>query len=109
MDFLRLKNQNGMQRIGFFSSLGVMLVVLFIHFPFKGYSMYRTGECISRGSGFWVICEEYEKSLKLFFDWHSYGAIISWFGDMTNFLVTIVFVAAAGALWIYALRGKGNE
>lgn len=109
MEFLKPKNQNSMQRVGFFSSVGAMIVVLFIHFPFKGYYMYRNGDCIRRGSGFLGYCEEYERTLISFFDWHSSGAIISWFGDMTNLLVTIAFIVAVGFLWIYAFGVKGNE
>lgn len=105
MEYLNPKNQNGMQRAGFFSSLGAMLLVLFIHFPFKGYYMYRIGDCIRwEGSGLLRSCAERERTLMSFFDWQSFGAIISWFGDMTNFLVTIVFIAIAGSLWIYSFR-----
>lgn len=110
MEFLKPKKQNSMQRVGFFSSIGGMIVILFIHFPFKGYYIYLNGDCISwGGSGLLRSCEEYERTIISFFDWHSNGAIISWFGDMTNFLVTIAFIAALGFLWVYAFRVKEDE
>jgi len=111
MELLKQRNHNKIQRVGFFTAITSVLLVVFIHFPFNGYYTHQNGErCLESwpayiGGG----CKEYEQIMRPFLEWYSTGAIVGWFGDMTNFLVTISLIFIIGFLWLYMFKEGANE
>ncbi|MEH8019345.1 hypothetical protein MN202_19085 [Rheinheimera muenzenbergensis] len=106
MDFLKPQSYNKTQKVGAFSVIVSIITMLFIHFPFKGYYIYESGDCLQWGIRY---CEKYEQSIKSPFDWQSRGALIEWFGNITNLMALISFVLVIGVFFVYFFKEEKNK
>lgn len=80
-----------------------------MHFPFIGYYDVYNYEC---SAAYGVIGGQpkcIETSLKSPFDWVSKGALLHWFGDMTNFLCTVIFIFVAGLLCLVFFKSTPGD
>ena len=103
--FLSPSHQNRLQRRGFFNSLAVASLILFLHFPFDGYyinhyvtTRYGFGPCPSAEGAMNMTSEQLnqysedirrcsddgEMQLLPFVEWKSKAPIIDWFGPVIH-------------------------
>lgn len=123
-----MHNMNQMQRQGLFFALTLAAIVLFLHFPFDGYTVqhsvitrYGTGQCPYFGTieeinkltteetdrifkQYRTCNSESELQLKSFVDWTSDSPVVPWFGSVIHALVTLLFVGGLGIAWFFLFR-----
>lgn len=116
MQFLKKRNMlnNKPQHVILLITLLIELSVIFVHFPFSGYSIYDYdySRCAGYQPSFYAHDAQYctpTESLKSPLEWRSNGALVRWFGDMTNFLCTTLFILAAGLLCLHFSKDLKND
>lgn len=136
---LSLKNilspirQNAIQRRGFFGSLAIASLVLFLHFPFEGYDIeryvitrYGYGPCPSFEGVDAIMnatskqldqyvqelrrcSDDGEMQIRPFYEWKSKAPIIEWFGSVIHAVVAFVFALLLGGIWLWVFRTHGDD
>ena len=125
-------NQNTVQRSGFFGSLFIASLIIFLHFPFAGYNNERyvttrigygpcpkqvsleevknssTKEIKKRIEGYKRCSNAGEMRTIPFSEWRSKEPIIKWFSSVINTIVAFSFVLFIGVMWIWVFRNKNN-
>lgn len=93
-----LKRMNIAQRVGYFSTIAMLLVLLLLHFPFQGYTITesvvvgRTPGC-TRDQDFTPACPGlYGNEFLSFADWRSDAPIFPWFGSVSHVLVLAALI-----------------
>lgn len=128
-DGLSPARQNPVQRIGFFVTVVLAALVLFLHFPFYGYKtddsfftppsmIYVSEECTAIKSVNVMAMTAEQLSMNLecdikwdksryrvvdrhFSQWESNSPIIEWFGSVVHALVSLAFALSLGGLWLW--------
>ncbi len=118
-----LRKMNKPQRIGIFIALTIAAIILFLHFPFDGYTVqhevvtrYGQGECphitldelnkldleqTKRVYEQNILCNsESELQLRPFHEWTSDSPLVTWFGSVMHTLITLFFVGALAFAWV---------
>jgi hypothetical protein len=111
-NFLNPKNQNRLQKSGFFAFLSIAALTVVLHFPFNGYSISRDvvdgwdySGCIRNGYlKFSCGTPIYRAELLPFTAWGSASPVIPWFGNIVNALVSLLFAFFLGAAWLFIFR-----
>lgn len=127
-----LEKMNKPQRKGIFIALTFAAIVLFLHFPFDGYTVqhevitrYGQGECprltidelnnlnleqMNRTFEQNRLCSsESELQLRSFQDWTSDSPLVAWFGSVLHTLITLLFAGCLGVAWILVSRDEVQE
>lgn len=125
--------QNAAQRQGYFGTLAIAILVLFLHFPFEGYvtehyvvTRIGVGPCPNPGleeikqmsreqsRQHWddmLKCSSAEEEQFLpFTEWRSKSPISSWFSSAVHVIAAFVFVLFLGGIWLWIFRSQvGDE
>ncbi len=115
-DALTPARQNSIQRAGFFSSLALVALILFLHFPFDGYLIdeWVMTRDLSAPSAcgktppellFMGRCwEDGERQFRRFSEWESKSPLMPWFGSVVHVIISLTFSLLLGALWLWVFR-----
>ena len=115
---------NRVQRSGLFVYMALVLIVLFLHFPFGEYFNIRTvvirqgqGQCpVARTHeelSKWtaeqfrqsMICQDQtEDQFAPFLEWQSDEPIIAWFGPISHVLASVLLLTLLTALLLWAVK-----
>lgn len=131
-DLLSIEKMNNSQRKGVFAALTLAAIVLFLHFPFDGYTVrhevitrYGKGECpylsieklkeidmrqLEKNFEQDKLCRsESELQLRPFQDWASDAPIVGWFGSVFHTLITLLFLCGLCFAWISFSKEVGQN
>lgn len=129
---LSFQKMNNSQKKGIFIALALAAIILFLHFPFDGYTVrhdvitrYGKGECphltaeklkefdaqqLNQASEQYRLCQsESELQLRSFQDWTSDSPIVGWFGSVFHTLITLLFVWGLCFTWISFFKENGQN
>lgn len=118
---------NRTQRQGLFSASALAAIIIFLHFPFDGYTVqhevitrYGTGQCprLSIEEIYALTAEqsnlifeknrlcnsESELQIRPFQQWASDSPLFPWFGSTLHALVTLLLVGGMGIAWFFIFR-----
>lgn len=127
IDLLSLSRQNVIQRSGFFASLAAIAVVVFLHFPFDGYTIYEwetnpnrhlcpseeehrkfnkavPDSDVAAKLEFLKYCYEAEEMLQPFSQWRSDKPIVLWLGSTLHTALTVGLLLGLGLFWLWVFR-----
>ncbi len=127
VELLSPSRQNTIQRSGFFGLLAAIAVVVLLHFPFEGYTVYQLETnpnkhlCPSKEElekfnktvpdtdlharlEFLKHCYEAEEKLRPFSEWRSDKPIIPWFASTLHTAITVALLLGLGLFWLWVFR-----
>jgi len=120
--FFHPENQNTAQKIGFFVSISIPILFVFLHFPFDGYKWkYYIGNNID-GSG--IVCsknmtvnnapelyvnicqDETRRKTISWLKWQSKSPVVLWFSTIGNTITAVFFMLFLGVFWVFVFNNK---
>lgn len=132
-ELLTPARQNPIQRLGFFGSIAIAVLVLFLHFPIDGYKIgYYETPYYDNFSGpetttTYIQCPDsytldthkiYSRCMSStenkfemlpFSEWKSKAPIVEWFGSVIHAITALVFALSLGGIWLWVFRTHDDE